>query len=294
MSNLTFTAYSRLKWGVAGILLLLLWAVPIREVAAQPQAVPVLTGLKDARSVYITPLSEIYVVETGRHRLLKSRLDGARLDSLGSRGFGDYELNSPLDVDATNGLKIYVTDHSNNRVQVYDRRLQYLSSITTPPRNLSRDRYSPTVIVSNSLREIFFYDSENRHIIKYNPNGEWSMNFDSYGGQINYPPTDITSSEQKLLVADSADNVIHVLSNLGQYEKFIALPKDFSPLAINADANHVNVLGTDRILELSLKGRIERKIRLPGHLGLPKDIERMDNTFYILTASALYRLSPPR
>lgn len=253
-------------------------------------AEPIITRLDNARSVFITPFSNIYIVETGRHRLLKCSLDGTRLDSLGNRGFGKYHLNRPLDVDATNGLKVFVTDFNNRRIQIYDRRMQFLSSIERPPRDRFQSRYAPMQVASNSLGELFFYDDEGRHIVKYSESGEWSTSFGSYGSDIQFPPADLTSSEEQLLVADSVNQVIHVLSNVGRYQQFIALPDSFKPLGMSADSQKIHVLGKQRIVQLSSKGRLEQEYKLPSHLEQLRDIERAGNSYYLLSATTLYKL----
>ncbi|HBX67068.1 MAG TPA: hypothetical protein DEG32_13255, partial [Balneolaceae bacterium] len=67
-------------------------------------------------------------------------------------------------VDATNGLKVFVTDYNNRRVQVFDKRGQYLSSIAGKDTFGNTRRYNPTQVSVNGLGEVFFVDESENYI----------------------------------------------------------------------------------------------------------------------------------
>ncbi len=134
------------------------------------------SGLDKATSIYATQ-DHLFVVESGKHRMLKLDHDGNLIETLGGLGSGDYQFDSPIDVDATNGLKIYVSDYGNNRIQIFDRRFQYLGSITGESAFQNR-RIRPTRVVVNEFGELFMYDESTKSIFKFDENGSFSNNFE--------------------------------------------------------------------------------------------------------------------
>ena len=88
----------------------------------------VLKGLSDAVAIDVSPAGELFVLESGRSRLLKVS-PTEHGDSLGNRGSGDYQFDRPAGLDVTNGMKIPVSDPSNRRIQTFDRRNQFLGGI---------------------------------------------------------------------------------------------------------------------------------------------------------------------
>lgn len=143
------------------------------------QSKVIYSGLQDATSIYATQ-DHLFVVESGKHRLLKLDHDGNLIETLGGLGSGDYQFDRPVDVDATNGLKIYVSDYGNNRIQIYDRRFQYLGSITGETAFQNR-RMKPTQLVVNDFGELFVYDESSKSILKFDENGDYRDNFEING-----------------------------------------------------------------------------------------------------------------
>jgi NHL repeat. len=151
----------------------------------------------------------LFVLERGKDRFLKLDFDGMLLDSLGSRGSGDYQFDEPADIDVSNGLRIYISDSGNNRIQVYDRRFQYLSSL--PVRN-------PAAIHVTPFNEVLVFE-KNSKIMRL---------FDEFGQErprFNMPAEirdvrRVKSDERRLYVLDPAAGVVHELERSGLYRSF--------------------------------------------------------------------------
>jgi sugar lactone lactonase YvrE len=85
-------------------------------------------GLYGPRRIDIGPDNSIYVVDSGRNRIVKFNSDGQVLASWGSEGSGDGQfkgLNS-VAVDPTTD-RVYVADPLNRRVQVFDSNGKFLT-----------------------------------------------------------------------------------------------------------------------------------------------------------------------
>ncbi|MFV1884248.1 MAG: hypothetical protein ACMZ7B_07165 [Balneola sp.] len=171
------------------------------------------TGLDNPTSIYATQ-QHLFVVESGKHRILKLDHNGKIIETLGGLGTGDYEFDTPIDIDATNGLKIYVSDYRNNRVQVFDRRFQYLTTITA---SREQRKIRPTQLVVNDFGELFLYDEASKAILKYDENGSLRNQFSFTG-----PVTEISEFENGIDIFQISTNTSVEMSWNGIFSpKFI-------------------------------------------------------------------------
>lgn len=271
---------------VLGIVLLVVFSGAFAQGKQPIRLVPIVTGLHDARSLYVTGIPNLYIAETGRHRILKLALTGERLDSLGNQGMGTYQFDHPVDIDATNGLKIYVSDYNNGRIQVFDRRLQLLSSITPPAGNNDFYTYRPTSLVVNNMRELFFYDDGSERIVKYNSNGAFDSSFPLQPNHISTAIVDLGSFNDQLLVLDARKGVVHFLSDNGQYIKFIGGFKDVK--GITTDPSSIWIITSSQIDQLNGQGTRLQSYQLPENIE-PADIAVYQNQVFVLTGKNLYK-----
>ncbi len=84
--------------------------------------------------VGVDGLDRIYVVDSGRHRLLVYSKELNFLREVGeedftSGGSGDYQFMNPRAVAIGTG-RVYVSDRFNKRIQVFDGKLQYVETIS--------------------------------------------------------------------------------------------------------------------------------------------------------------------
>lgn len=254
---------------------------------AQAQSVQlVYTGLDQASSLYLSP-NAIYVVEQGKHRLLKLDLTGKLIDTIGGKGSGDYQFSKPIDVDATNGLKVYVSDFNNRRVQVFDRRGQYLSSLEGTHTFGERSPYEPTQIAIGVMGELFVLDASSNYIRHFDLDANLLDEFRIPAEVTEVNDLEVTSRE--LYMLDKKSQTIHRSTLNGQYLGFY--PAD----GIQAFCIHNEMLWlTDTKGVLVEKGSKER-VSIPFGKSLqPLDIQVSNGLVYILTAEALFSVSIPK
>lgn len=244
------------------------------------------SDLQNPVSIDISGLETMFVVEQGNNRFLMFDLKGNRMDSTGNQGFGDYQFDSPRDIDSGNGLKIYVSDYNNRRIQIYDRRLQYLTSIK--PREGQRffDFYKPTQLAVTNRSELFFYDEANRTIIKYNFQGELDLTFSSRLEQIGLPPVDLDTIDDRLLVADAEQGVMHELSSNGQYTKFWGRFKNLK--GVDVTRKWILVLTAQYVHQFNLRG-LNEKIFSLGPVENTIDIAAYNQSIFILTDNNIWK-----
>lgn len=211
---------------------------------------PLATSLDGATSMSVTPTGLIYLTEKNNHRVLILTIHGVRTDSLGALGSGDYRFNEPVSVDATNGLKIYVADQSNTRVQLYDRRFQYLSSITEDKLE-QWNRFRPAQIQVSSSGDLFVYDSDQHIIHVFDPLGNYSREIDLRSYQIG-SDIHMKISGSVLLILDLSRGIIHKFTADGGYLNFIG---GFSgAIKIHGTESGIWAVFKDRVTRFSSAG----------------------------------------
>ena len=85
-------------------------------------------GFYGPRKIAVGPDDSIYVVDSGRNRIVKLSPDGQVLASLGSEGSGDGQFRgvSSVAVDPASN-RVYVADPMNSRIQVFDSNGKFLT-----------------------------------------------------------------------------------------------------------------------------------------------------------------------
>lgn len=101
----------------------------------------------------------IYVVDSGNHRVQKFDDNGTFILSFGRQGSYEGELNKPSDC-AADRERVYVADTGNNRVAVFDDSGNFLNNLSIEgserPRGITLNNSS--LIVADEKRGLLFYD----------------------------------------------------------------------------------------------------------------------------------------
>ncbi len=252
---------------------------------------PIVTGLRGASSVYVTPSREVFITETGRHRYLVTDTSGKRIDSLGSRGVGDYRFDRPVSIDATNGMRIFVADKNNRRVQVFDRRRQFLSSITAPDRpEIRRDYFEPSLLTVNTFSELFVYDDDSRSIFKYDQQGRFSQMISLRGYEVNFPITALKAHEDILYIGDPEIGVMHQIRTGGAYAGFTGGTGILRGISISDGT--IWAVNDNELLRINFRGRVVG--RYTHNIGNQiSGVAASERSVFILTNDALHRAARP-
>ncbi|MDZ7805652.1 MAG: hypothetical protein U5K71_00885 [Gracilimonas sp.] len=240
------------------------------------------SNLDIATSMSVTP-NAIYIVEQGKDRLLKLDHTGKLLDTIGGRGSGDYQFSKPVDVDATNGLKIFITDQNNRRIQVFDRRGQFLSSISERSSFVNSRRYHPNQLSVSDLGEIYFWDNESRLIRRFDMDYNFEDEFRISSDIRSVDDLQVTSAE--ILILDKSTESIHRLSPNGGYSGFYPVE--------NIKAFYVNEQGMwlayeNRVVYEQENGEIQ-EFEFEKNVQ-PIDIHVQSGSIFILTRGELFKI----
>lgn len=182
--------------------------------------------LVNATAIDIDNSGNIYIVDRGKHRLIKFAPDGSIINEVGGFGTEPEKFDDPRDVSSFTTLDVFVADFNNNRIVRFDRNLNFLSTLTSqydPPFDFEQ----VLGIAVSSQYELFVLDNVQKKIIKFS---RFSVPVESFGG-INeaygqlLDPFQITlDSGKRLFVSDPAQQAIVVFDYLGNYIRDLKHP----------------------------------------------------------------------
>jgi DNA-binding beta-propeller fold protein YncE len=163
------------------------------------------TGFYGPRRIAIGPDDSIYVVDSGRNRIVKFRPDFQVLASWGSEGSGDGQFKglSSVAADPINN-KVYVADPINKRIQVFDSDGKFLTKWSVPEwekplgcEDLAIDSKASRLYASSAhMDTVLVFDLNGTKIGTLTPKPP-----DRLGG-----PSALALSDRKLYVLDMAAN----------------------------------------------------------------------------------------
>ena len=247
-----------------------------QKMAIQPDVL--YNNLNKPTSVYSTQ-QNLFVVESGRHRVLKFDHFGQLVETVGGLGSNQYQFDTPIDVDATNGLKIYVSDNRNNRIQIFDRHFQYLSSLKRYPWGRSSRPIRPTHLTVNSFNELFFYDQDSNCIISVDDKGNKMDEFLLPNAVREVSDLQIVGSN--LYILDLKSKKYHILTYNGIQTR--SFPLD-GAIQVYVDRKGEEWLIYPSSIQNSRDPNIE--IQFPQDIQI-KDITKVNGIFYIITNKSL-------
>jgi DNA-binding beta-propeller fold protein YncE len=175
--------------------------IPIGEIGA----------FNHAKSFSINSAGFLFVTDIATNEVIKLDTLGNVIKSIGGYGWTESLFDFPVDVFATT-LNVYISDKNNNRIQFFDKDLNFLSDFTR--QNSIDDRLIfryPLCSVVSSQGDLFILDSDNNRILKFNLRGEFQTSIGSFdAGQfsLNSPQHFIITSSAKIIVADSPNLVV--------------------------------------------------------------------------------------
>lgn len=90
------------------------------------------TGLFGPRGLAVAPSGDVWVADTGNHRVAHFDSDLSAIDSVGKEGSGPGGFSSPVGVAVAPSGTVYVADTGNRRIVRLDPSGRYLSSWPVP------------------------------------------------------------------------------------------------------------------------------------------------------------------
>lgn len=193
----------------------------------------------------------VYVVDAGRHLVVKMSSDGDSLAAVGGFGSGQLQFRNPRGVVAGRGADIFVADRDNHRIVRLDRNLEYLSEISTRDGDLEQERFGyPTDVALSRQGDLFVLDTENRRVLQFDPLDRFVRSIGEIGsgrGRLVDPQRIEIDRQDRLYVLDrTPEPTVRVYDPFGSYLRDLRGPiVDFA-----LDRGKIGLLGPDSVLRV--------------------------------------------
>ena len=234
----------------------------------------------------------IYVTDTGNNRLQKFTPQGQLISFIGGFGWEKEQFQYPVDIFVYNSLDIYIADFDNNRIERYDKDLNWLMSYYSNENWNPKYQFQLPLSVCLSLHgDFFIVDSENDRVVKLSASFEPELSFGDFNwgqGALQEASHVFVSKNDNVYVTDLAAHKILLYDYYGNYlfdigSEELAAPKglyvDDQENVFVADAKKNQVLAFDREGHILLKlGSLSTKF---AGFYEPSDVTVIRNKLYV-------------
>jgi len=214
---------------------------------------------KNASSFYVNAAGFIYVTDTYTDEVYALDTLGSLMLKIGGFGWRESAFDDPVDVYA-DALKLYVSDKNNNRIQRFDKNMNFNFQIYTKDSANEAERFGyPLSAVMSNQGDVFILDSDNTRIVQFDIFGNFIRNFGGYdyGNFALQNPKQLAVSRtnnifvidgKEILIFDQYGNSITKVSGL---ENFISIRIIFDWMTLSTEEKIY--VANLRIPEISLK-----------------------------------------
>lgn len=243
----------------------------------------------NAKGISLDPAGSIYVADTGDDLLLRFNSSGDSTGEVGGYGQGALQFDMPYDVCATNGVEIYVADYNNNRIELFDRTLANVATLSTNQSNDDSKRFGfPSGVAVSRLGDLFICDNENVRVLKVNTFSTVERTFGGYGegaGTLTMPRQVAIGPNDDVFVSDKGR--VAVYDNFGNYLRSIGTGVLRDPTGIGIGSGMIGVCDSDMLYFFRLDGTLVAKFSGSDVFGTKisrfSDVSITGNRVYILT-----------
>lgn len=302
--------YTTFASTLAGALLL--------PVAAGAQAVDTtitrgvtLAEFPDPMAVAVDPQGVVFVVDASTATIMRLTTDGRTLSVHGGPGSGEYEFDTPSDIDVSAGLVWLVADAGNGRIKRYSSEFLHLGSMPVDLSSFAVKQSAGTggfreeegdplryaggrpISVAGSLSdETFAIDANAGVVIKWDAARRIERVFGGPGelrGTLVEPVSIASDPDGRIYVADRGLEAVVVYDRFGTFVRRIAdgLAHDLS--SVTFVDGRLLVVMDKRIAVYGPEGRLLRSYGF--ELGEPlRDASVANGAFLVLTDRRLLRV----
>lgn len=242
-----------------------------------------------ARSVSLDPQGNVYVADAGSNAVVKFDGEGKRIAEIGGYGWGQLEFDKPYGVSAANGLDVFVADYGNHRVQRYNRKLEYIATLSTRTSETALHRFGyPTAVATNRFGDLLVCDAENRRVLRFAGFQRVTSSFggiDAGKGRL-FNPIDIEVGDNDNVYVLEPRRVV-VFDNFGNYVQTLGADTLRAASGFTLHRSSLYIIDGGSLVELQLTGKVVRVASCSAVLIEPTDqscvdVAVRDETIYLL------------
>lgn len=245
-------------------------------------------NFQKAASFSINSGGYIYVTDFGTDEIYKLDTLGNIIQFAGGYGWGNGSFDEPASVFAT-PLTIYVADKNNNRIQRFDKDLNFISLLNTRDNNNNSAFGYPTGCAVSTQGDLYVLDSENNKIVAFDMFGNFNQSFGGFDDgefSVNSPFSISISPDRRIFVLDN--NSIYVFDQFGN--GIIKFDNDKNLKKLNITFNNFITVNNSDVFYSDLRNSSsEKKINLSGNE--PNNIVDgliFNQKLYLLTTNTIH------
>lgn len=168
--------------------------------------------------VAVAPEGRIWVVDSGRHRLVAYSPHGDFLFAVGGRGTAAGEFMDPTGIATDRKGRVYVADSGNQRIQIFDHTGKPLSMF--PARNAKGAVRPIDVAVSEESGKLFVSTNTDHSLLRFDAQGTLELAWGREGpsqGEFRYPATLVVRAG-RVYVVDALNTRVQIFDEDGQFQ----------------------------------------------------------------------------
>ena len=169
------------------------------------------TDLFGPRAIAVDPTGNVWLSDTGNHRLVKYDGDGKFIATYGKKGKGKGEFIEPFGLAFDSQGNAYVADRLNYRIQVLNSNGQYVREFKVAGWEDTQINVEPYVAIDNARGFVYVSDPTKKKVHRYSLTGTGHKEFlKASDGDFSQPTGLATTPDGNLLVTDG--NLARVLT----------------------------------------------------------------------------------
>jgi hypothetical protein len=129
-------------------------------------------NFRDGGSLDVDLNGNIYVSDLEDNDITKLDSAGRVIATIGGYGWNEASFDAPVSI-ITNTLSVYVADKNNDRVQRFDKDLNFLSLYNGRDNNSGIEFAYPITVEISSIGDLYILESDNNRILKFSLTGEY-------------------------------------------------------------------------------------------------------------------------
>ena len=238
----------------------------------------------------VTSRGDFYVTDPENNRIVRVSQEGNVTEVRGQFGWQPEEFDYPADIVLAQNLNLYVADYYNQRLQHYDRNLNFIRTIPL----ISRDesvRYYPKSVDQAADERIYVLDAEQNQLLQLNQSGDYVRSlatFSEVGGELTDAAKLRVSPLGDIWVLSPGETNVYRFDRFGTFKRSQAIPSVHNPVGIGFFNDSLAIVaGTEQMLVgLGNNRTVPLQVALPREkVGQFTDAVSSRQKLYVLCAN---------
>ncbi len=248
---------------------LLILAVVLLPPRGRAQQQPAVQVGRPGQSLDVDNTGMITIADREQNLLVVLNGELRQVREIGGFGWGNDQFDQPSGIWARNGIDVFVADYGNHRIQRFDGKLNYISTLSTRSSDNPDERFGyPTDVTVSRFGDLYICDSENSRILKVSSQDRVTGSIggiDAGQGRLNHPTKVAIGPDDHVFVIDVPRVV--VFDAFGNFSGVLADGVFRTPSVLYGDAQGAIVVDGDMVYGFDAQNRPACAVKITTLLG---------------------------